>query len=242
MNQNLVFLYGGIISSFGSEKTPSDVLYNTDSRIRKSQIIGYLAACLGYDMYAEDYGQKMNFLIDSVAISYIMIASGSVFTDFQTIYHVPKKDFFYRKEEILNLSGGNRIIEKDYISEANALVSISSSNGELIDMLNLAIKKPIYTPFVGRKSNSLSLIPYPLIYQDSIDRSFENYLSNVELFKSQNLKLVENYNLYFEQALLNQVDTIINKELKSDAVSFVNNEVQRNSRIEYLTILNIKGP
>lgn len=241
MNKNLVFLYGGIISSFGSEKTPSDLLYNTDSRIRKSQIIGYLAACLGYDMYAEDYGEKMNFLIDNIAISYIMINSGNSFTDFQTIYHVPKKDFFYRKEEILNLSGGNRTINKDYISEANAVVSISSSNTELIDMLSSAIKKPIYTPFVGRKSNSLSLIPFPLIYKDNIEESFKDYLSNVELFKSQNLKLIENYNLYFEHVLLEQVNNIIDKEFKSDAIYFVNNEVQRNSRIEYLTVLNIKG-
>lgn len=120
------------LQSYGDEAT----FYRRTSTNHpsKSSIIGMISAALGYkrddprivDLNELDFGVRVD-------------QTGKYLNEFQVAYDRKKKK--------------NNLIFRDFIQDAVYLVAIGSSNEELIEKIEKALKNPVYSLYLGRKSN-----------------------------------------------------------------------------------------
>ena len=108
----------------------------------RSGIVGLLASALGYPRADE----RIPALSEGILIGVRADRMGSKGTDFQTVQGFP----------LLNAEGkrrpGNTIVSpREYLQDASFLVVVQAESAWL-DLLSDALKSPVWTAFLGRKS------------------------------------------------------------------------------------------
>lgn len=100
-------------------------------------------------MIACAMGRKRNDSIDdirSISMIVISVSCGEPFVDFQTIRDAVT---------VGGDSGRNAITHRHLLPEYYAIVEISGED-ELIDRIKSAFRRPVWQPYIGRRSNVLS--------------------------------------------------------------------------------------
>lgn len=137
----------------------------------RSGVIGLLAACIGIDRTDK---QSLLNLADSIEIAVRqdeLTITSSRLTDFHTVEAARKVDGSANKNPIVS--------RREYLCDASFTVAIRSSLKKLfsLDDIEAAIKKPFYTPFLGRRACPVSR---PLYEMRVVADSFISALQRTE--------------------------------------------------------------
>ena len=175
----LIFQLYGNLASWGDIAVGGDrPSYNHPS---KSAILGLLGACLGIRREEDIIHKNMT---NSYGIAICMQARGELLRDYHTI-QVPKgnKRYYTRKDELgLDPLALTTILSRrDYQMDAYYLVAIwekdKINSPFSLETLLKALKKPIFTTSLGRKSCPPCLPYFPKIFIDeSLKNGCENYM------------------------------------------------------------------
>lgn len=176
----LVFQLYGAMAAWGDiavgEHRPSQ------GHPSKSAIMGLLAAALGIRREEEEQHQVLN---QNYGVAVCVQTSGEILRDYHTI-QVPsgKRTYATRRDELrtddLNL---NTILsQRDYRMDAVYQVAIWGKEKNLtigLEQLGQALKHPVFTLYLGRKSCPLSLPLQPkLIHNSTLQQAFTHYPLN----------------------------------------------------------------
>lgn len=148
MRKFLVLQLKGVMQAWGTHTyedfRPSSIFPT------RSAIIGLLGSCLGIERDDIDAREKLN---SSIQIDICSLNSGKVqkIEDFHTILDARKVDGNPRKDAIIS--------KREYLCDAHFLLFVSLKYGARVSLLDIemAVKKPIFTPFLGRKSCPITL-------------------------------------------------------------------------------------
>jgi CRISPR system Cascade subunit CasD len=134
----------------------------------KSAIIGLLAAALGIRREEED---RQKSLADSCLYAVRTDAIGTLLRDYHTI-QVPssgtgrnRKVFYTRRAELSETKLNTILSSRDYRCDAVYTVAVSIRDGSSVNAQQLAeaLRKPVFTLYLGRKSCPLALPLAPRI-------------------------------------------------------------------------------
>lgn len=201
MRDYLVFLLYGPMASWGDiavgEYRPSF------AHPSKSAVIGLLAAALGI---RRDEEERQKDLADSCSYAVRVDAMGSLLRDYHTV-QVPssgtgrnRKIFLTRRAELAEpKSELNTILSsRDYRCDAFYTIATSFNIGApySAQQLAAALRKPVFTPYLGRKSCPLALPLSPRVVNAStIKEVFEKVTAADEL---SSLVRSESHVVYWE--------------------------------------------
>lgn len=120
----------------------------------RSAIIGLLGACLGIERDETNKRDALNNSLINLTVranprlSEIrgQLLKMHKITDFHTVQNARKVDGVHRKDAIVS--------RREYLCDAEFTLALlfDKQHGYSINDIELAIKKPYYTPFLGRKS------------------------------------------------------------------------------------------
>lgn len=134
----------------------------------KSAIIGLLAAALGI---RRDEDDRQNALAAACILAVRVDSMGSLLRDYHTI-QVPSsgtatkpKKFHTRKAELADSSLSTILSSRDYRCDALYTVAITLNDNSFLSVKVLAdaLRKPIFTLYMGRKSCPLAFPLFPQI-------------------------------------------------------------------------------
>lgn len=178
MPRYLLFRLAAPIASFGTvavgERRP------TWDRPSKSQIIGLVASCLGYERQEEE---RQGALSRALGFAVRIDDAGQLSTDYHTTQVPParrNRRFATRAEEL----GVGKTDLKTILSRREYRVGscytvclwLSGESGFTLDDIAAAINEPTFVPFAGRKANALMLPMRPAIIETAtIAAAFEAY-------------------------------------------------------------------
>ena len=113
----------------------------------RSALLGLLAACLGIDRTDSD---RLEALATSVQIAVRMDREPLRITDFHTVMDARKVDGKPNKFPVVS--------RREYLCDAEytVLLEIREDAAYDADALRQALEKPVYTPFLGRRSCPIS--------------------------------------------------------------------------------------
>ena len=142
-----------------------------------SGLLGLLAACLGIDRHDQARFQALDQSIEvAVRADRVMLddttrLSPTKIMDFHTVMNARRVDGKASRYPVVS--------RREYLCDATFTVAIRESAQPHIDLdeLESAVKKPYYTPFLGRRSCPLSR---PLWEQRVTAESFEQALAQVK--------------------------------------------------------------
>ncbi|MCW9013274.1 MAG: type I-E CRISPR-associated protein Cas5/CasD [Gammaproteobacteria bacterium] len=122
----------------------------TEAFPTRSGVIGLLAACIGIDRSDK---KRLLDLADSIEMAVRQderAITGSRLTDFHTVEAARKVDGSANKNPVVS--------RREYLCDVSFTVAIRSSlNGIFsLDDIEGAVKKPFYTPFLGRRACPVS--------------------------------------------------------------------------------------
>lgn len=166
LNHYLVLKLQGVMQAWGGH-TMED-LRHTERMPTRSGIVGLLAACLGIDRH--DYRQ-LDALAQSLTIAIRADKrpklSTQRLTDFHTVMDARKVDGKRNKYPVVS--------RREYLCDAvfTVLLEVKKEAAFSQQTLVQAIKNPIYTPFLGRRSCPISRPLYEAELQaDTISNAF----------------------------------------------------------------------
>ena len=144
MNEYLILKLQGPMQSWGGH-TYEDYR-PTEGFPTRSGLIGLLAACMGIDRSDK---QRLLELGDSITIAVRrdeQPTSISRLTDFHTVENARKVDGKPNKNPVVS--------RREYLCDASFTVALRVNNGGIdsLDGLVNVTKRPVYTPFLGRRS------------------------------------------------------------------------------------------
>jgi len=201
----LVFQLQGVMASWGDiavgEHRPSQ------GHPSKSAVLGLLAAALGIERQDDELHIRLD---KQLGFAVCVRAAGELLRDYHTI-QVPagKRDYASRRDELLTdkLNLKTILSQRDYRMDAFYQVAIwcKQNNANFtLDELQVALKQPKYTLYLGRKSCPVNLPLNPVVLSDmNLKQVFDSYSLN----NSQSL--VDDFNnnalnsYYWEQGMLN---------------------------------------
>jgi len=150
---------------------------NSDTHPGHSAILGLLAAALGLKRSEE---KKHNALQASTGFAVKVNHRGDLLRDFHTS-QVPsqKKGKVYRtrKDEVMHEKLNTILSQRDYRTNASYTVSLwlkGNEEGWTLKEFKLALLKPVFTLYLGRKSCPLGLPLNPQILQ--VDNLYQSFL------------------------------------------------------------------
>jgi hypothetical protein len=120
---------------------------------------------------------EVRLLRNSLKVHTIIISRGRREVDFQTAgTNYDKTDPFERLCLVNKPGGGGNsdIYKKELLVDAKFDIILEVENGELSKRIVEALKSPQWFPFIGRKSNHLSDMPFGGVY-DSLDKAQAPY-------------------------------------------------------------------
>lgn len=120
------------LQSYGNEATFSR--RTTGEYPSKSAVIGMIAAALGYHRNDQRI-EALNHLNYAVRID----QPGSILTDYQTVEWKPNT---------------RKVTYRDYLQDAVFVAALGSSDDQLIEKIQVALKHPHFQLFLGRRSNA----------------------------------------------------------------------------------------
>jgi CRISPR system Cascade subunit CasD len=143
----------------------------------QSGLLGLLAACLGIErqdrarLQTLDQSIELAVRVDHATLDGEKPLSPTKITDFHTVMDARRVDGKASKYPVVS--------RREYLCDATFTVAIRESAQPRmnLDELEAAVKKPYYTPFLGRRSCPLSR---PLWEQRLTAESFEQALEQVE--------------------------------------------------------------
>ncbi|QQZ30081.1 type I-E CRISPR-associated protein Cas5/CasD [Thiothrix subterranea] len=166
MNQYLALKLQGVMQAWGGH-TYED-LRHTELIPTRSGVLGLLAACLGID---RDDIEQLEALAASVRVALRADTVPQRIMDFHTVMDARKVSGKANEYPVVS--------RREYLCDAmfTVLLEIQSNAAITRDRLEQAVKKPVYSPFLGRRSCVLSR---PL-YEDTLDAiDFRNAFSMIE--------------------------------------------------------------
>lgn len=171
----LVFQLYGPLASWGDiavgEYRPSFV------HPSKSAIVGLLAAALGI---RRDEEEKQKALADACQYAVRIDAMGTLLRDYHTAQVPPSKKGkirYTRKAELANENLNTILSTRDYRCDAAYTVAICLRDDYryTVQMLAEALRKPVFTLYLGRKSCPLALPLCPVVVTvENFREAFEN--------------------------------------------------------------------
>jgi CRISPR system Cascade subunit CasD len=143
MPKYLVLQLRGVMQSWGTHTyedfRPSSIFPT------RSALIGLLGACMGIE---RDDIESRERLHQTLSISIVSVNPQKIrkVEDFHTVRDARKVDGKPRKDAIIS--------KREYLCDANFLLFVSVKNGIEFSLAEIenAVKKPVFTPFLGRKS------------------------------------------------------------------------------------------
>lgn len=145
MKTFLVLKLQGVMQAWGGH-TYEDFRH-TELIPTRSALLGLLAACLGIDRNDSD---RLEALAASVLIAVRMDREPLRITDFHTVMEARKVDGKPNKFPVVS--------RREYLCDAEYTVSLEIREDAAYDAdaLRQALEKPVYTPFLGRRSCPIS--------------------------------------------------------------------------------------
>ncbi|MDR1926126.1 MAG: type I-E CRISPR-associated protein Cas5/CasD [Endomicrobium sp.] len=164
MQNTLVLYFDAPIQSWGCHTYEDD--RPTELFPTRSAITGLLAACLGID---RENQEEIISLDKSYKVAVIVEKQGIRKEDYQTIRNAPLVSRETNKHAIIS--------RKSYIFDGKFIVLLQfSNNAEYnIEKIISAIKKPVFTPFLGRRSCPITC---PLFINEEKNLLQEDSLNN----------------------------------------------------------------
>lgn len=232
MSDFLVLQLQGVMQAWGTHTyenfRPSSIFPT------RSGVIGLLGACLGIKRDDIEYREKLN---KSIEINVVSVNPRKIrkIQDYHTVQNARKVDGKPRKEAIVS--------KREYLCDASFLIFIAQKNIREVTLKNIeeAVKKPVYTPFLGRKSCPINA---PLFLKYCKTEILETAISTVikkintdtledEEKDSKEIKMIKNYIIYSEEKLNDSTEYQIRDfPLKSTVRQFDNRVVHVLSREE----------
>lgn len=163
MGEYLVFRLYGPFASWGD--IPGSEYRPSYAHPSKSSIIGLLAAALGI---RRDEEELQKALSESFDFAVRVDAAGSLLRDYHTIQTPPKKQGVVNRTRRRELSVEDLytvLSTRDYYCDAAYTVAIKLRDGarHSVNQLADALRKPLFTLYLGRKSCPLALPLQPKI-------------------------------------------------------------------------------
>lgn len=150
----------GPMMSFGGDAV-SHKWRGTESFPTISFVLGFLCSCLGIS-FRREVG-KAKALLEAVKVHIVVLKEARRITDFQTSGTQYNKEDKYEKLCIVLKPGGSGtsdIYHKEYLTDGKFDVVLEVIDKDMAGNIIDALKRPVWTPFLGRKSNLLSELPY----------------------------------------------------------------------------------
>jgi len=163
----------GHTMSFGGEMV-SPKWRGTNDRPTMSFVIGFLCSCMGIPFRRAL--SEVRLLRNSLKIHTIILSRGRREVDFQTAgTSYDLADPFEKMCRVIKPGGGGTsdIYKKELLVDAKFDIILEVENGDLSNRIVEALKNPQWFPFIGRKSNHLSDMPFGGVY-DSLEKAIEN--------------------------------------------------------------------
>lgn len=167
MNEYLILRLRGVLQSWGGhtfeDYRPSS-LFPT-----RSGLVGLLAACLGIDR--KDL-KEQKALSDSFRCAVRVDETPNRFhkiTDFHTIKDARKVDGTPNKNPVVS--------RREYLCDASFSVAVQFKDKTAFDSQEIIkfLQKPVFTPFLGRRSCPLSIPPFhSIIRAESLIKALES--------------------------------------------------------------------
>ena len=189
MTAFLMFRLYGPMVSWGDIAVGEQRLSQT--RPSKSAVMGLLAAALGIK---RDEEEKQIALANGYHMAARVDCEGALLRDYHTV-QVPPPDrgrIYYTRKDEMSVPGHslNTILsQRDYRVDAHYTIAISDNSGPYqLDELVRALKKPIFLPYLGRKSCPLALPLAPKVVQvENLKAAFDESQVDDDFFSGENL-------------------------------------------------------
>jgi CRISPR system Cascade subunit CasD len=145
MNTYVALKLRGVMQAWGGHTFES--LRHTELVPTRSGVLGLIAACLGIDRSDDE---QLEALARSVHIAIRMDRTPERITDYHTVLDARKVDGKPRKFPVESW--------REYLCDAEYTVLLQSRGDAVVTAPDLqrALEKPVYTPFLGRRSCALS--------------------------------------------------------------------------------------
>lgn len=176
MKEYLVFRLYGPLAAWG-EIAVGESRYS-GTHPGKSAIIGILAAALGIKRDAESIHMDM---VAGFGIGMKMLSMGTALQDYHTTQvppHRKKVTRHTRKQELSAEKLGTILSSREYRCDSLYVVAVWIKDQVApfsLDQLRKALRKPIFTLYLGRKSCPLALPSGPLVFQaDSLKSALDS--------------------------------------------------------------------
>ncbi|HDG96802.1 MAG TPA: type I-E CRISPR-associated protein Cas5/CasD [Deltaproteobacteria bacterium] len=193
MNRYLVFQLYGPLASWGEQAVGK--ARHSATHPSRSAMLGLLAAALGIkrpdtvtdQQEVEKFEALHMLLADSVGIGIKVISSGSLLKDYQTTQVPPHnkkaKHLYTRRDELLEEKLGTILSNREYRQDAFYHVAIWSKGKDekfSLETLLQALQKPVFTPYLGRKSCPPALPFNPVIVKtESLKSALDQYSDSI---------------------------------------------------------------
>lgn len=170
----LVFQLGAAMGSFGVGA--GNFSRGTHASPGHSLIVGLLGAALGLER--ED--ARLLELSDSLRVAMAMEARGAPLRDFHTIQSRPEKrgERPRTRKQALEMDHlYTTISERDYFCDVLATVAVQRRAGPFsLEEMAAALRRPVFTLYLGRKSCPLALPPAPeIVAAESADAAMRAF-------------------------------------------------------------------
>lgn len=127
---------------------------HTDYYPSKSAVIGLIAASLGLQRDEDTQIQRLNELKFAVRVD----QQGNLLRDYHTAQKFKKDGSFER----------TYVTERYYLEDYVFVVGIEHEDEQWMSDINVALKNPYFQPFLGRRSNPLTLDFFIGKFEDSL--------------------------------------------------------------------------
>ncbi|MGB9499443.1 MAG: type I-E CRISPR-associated protein Cas5/CasD [Dissulfuribacterales bacterium] len=176
MQDYLVFRLYGALASWGEIAVGES--RHSATHPGKSAIMGLIAAALGI---RRDQEERHNRLSESYGLGVKMLSSGSVLKDYHTTQVPPEQRkviFHTRKDELNSGKTGTILSSREYRCDALSVVALWCVDKKTPDyslsQIEKALKEPVFTLYLGRKSCPLSLPLFPqILKKDTLEEALD---------------------------------------------------------------------
>ncbi|MCW6660848.1 type I-E CRISPR-associated protein Cas5/CasD [Aerococcaceae bacterium NML201209] len=155
----ILLKFAGPLQSWGT-KSHFETRH-TDYYPSKSAVIGLIAASLGLKRDADAQIQRLNELKFAVRVD----QQGSLLRDYHTAQKSNKDGSFER----------TYVTERYYLEDYIFVVGIEHEDAHWMAKIENALKNPYFQPFMGRRSNPLTMDFFMLHSQDPLSSLMETY-------------------------------------------------------------------
>ncbi len=158
--KHLLLQIAAPIMSWGNEQARQD--RTTDDHPRKSAILGLLGAALG-KLRSDPWHAHASA---AFGFASVVLRPGKRLSDYHTVLTPTKGQAYATRREEIEASDYTIETVREYLSDAYFVVTVWQRKADHdmdLDGLAVALESPIFEPYAGRKSCTLSLPMAPMI-------------------------------------------------------------------------------